>query len=65
MTLLEIIVQTLADWVREILMDVIGRRAERAVGRRIKKWRLRRKKKSHAMRMGPKNDGKARADSQL
>jgi hypothetical protein len=39
MTLLETLVQTVADWARGILMDVLGRRVERAVEKWLKKWR--------------------------
>jgi hypothetical protein len=46
MELLQMLIQVLADWARGILMDALGRRAERVVEKWLKKRRLRRGKKS-------------------
>jgi hypothetical protein len=43
MALLETLVQTVADWSRGIIMDVLGRRVEREVEKWLKKWRRRRR----------------------
>jgi hypothetical protein len=46
MALLQMLIQVVADWARDILMDILGRRAERLVDKWLKKRRPRRGKGS-------------------
>jgi hypothetical protein len=46
MALLQILIQVVADWARDILMDILGRRTERLVDKWLKKRRPRRGKGS-------------------
>lgn len=39
MELLQMLIQVLADWARSILLDLLGRRAERFVNKWLKKRR--------------------------
>jgi len=52
MALLEMLIQMVADWARSILIDVLGRHAERAAEKWFKKWRLRRGRKHLKTRHG-------------
>ncbi len=49
------LIQVLADWARDILMDILGRRAERFVNKWLKKRRRRSGKESrkNEQRAGP------------
>jgi len=55
MELLQMLIQVLADWARDILMDILGRRAERFVNKWLKKRRRRSGKESrkNEQRAGP------------
>jgi len=46
MELLQMLIQVLADWARSILLDILGRRAERFVNKWLKKRRRRYNKES-------------------
>jgi len=46
MELLQMLIQVLADWARTILLDILGRRAERRVNKWLKKRRRRYEKES-------------------
>jgi hypothetical protein len=43
MTILEILIQTIIDWVRDIFAGILGRRTEEFFGKYIKRRRRRKK----------------------
>jgi hypothetical protein len=46
MALFRVLIQTVTDWIRGTLADILGRRAEASVDKWLKKRRARRSKKS-------------------
>jgi hypothetical protein len=53
MGFIEVLVQAIIDWSRDLLLNLSGRCAEEFVGRRIK--RRRRKKRSQERKVRPKS----------
>jgi hypothetical protein len=47
MALLQMLVQTVGDWIRGILVEILGRRAQATIDKWLRKRRARRNKKSH------------------
>lgn len=58
MIFLQILIQTVIDWARDILVEILGRHAEDFLGERIaRRWRTRSRKRD-ARRKGVKRKGK-------
>jgi uncharacterized membrane protein YvlD (DUF360 family) len=48
MGIFQFIIETLLDWVRAILLEILGRRVERFVRRWVKRWRSKKSTKTVA-----------------